>query len=193
MQDLAPEFSAEGKRYLALIRDNATAMTHLIEDLLCFSRTTRQLIHQEPVVMVDLVHQVLDNLQAVQTGRQIDIQISSLPDAQADAQLLRQVWVNLLSNAFKFTRPRDVARIEIGHKMEDGTGAYYVKDNGVGFAMENADRLFGVFQRLHGEEEFEGTGVGLAIVERIVRRHGGRVWAEAEVDGGATFFFTLEN
>ena len=126
-----------------------------------------------------------------QEGRRVEVSIDDMPVCRADPSLLKLVWVNLLSNALKFTRRREVARIEVGCREADGRLAYFVKDNGVGFDMRYVDKLFGVFQRLHRAEEYEGTGVGLATVQRIVHRHGGRIWAEAETDNGATIYFTL--
>jgi len=160
--------------------------------LLTFSRLSRQPLNKEPVVPANLVRRVLSDLSGEQEGRQVEIVVGELPTCQADPGLLKQVFANLLSNALKYTRQRDVARIEVGCAAQDGATVYFVKDNGAGFDMRYADKLFGVFQRLHRAEEFEGTGVGLAIVQRIIHRHGGRIWAEAEVDKGATFYFTLE-
>jgi signal transduction histidine kinase len=145
-----------------------------------------------------LVQEVLEELKPQLINRHVEIEIGDpeagfpvLPPSNADPLLLKQVYANLLANALKFTRDREVARIRIGFRHDNGEGIFFIADNGVGFDMEDAGRLFGVFQRLHSEEEFEGTGIGLAIVARVIRRHGGRVWAEAKVDGGATFFFTL--
>jgi light-regulated signal transduction histidine kinase (bacteriophytochrome) len=163
----------------------------LISDLLVFSRTARQPVHKQVVRMAELVREVLAGLEASRNGRTIEVRVGDLPDAAADPTLVKQVLTNLLANAFKFTRTRVVACVEVGYGSRDDEPAYFVKDNGVGFDMAQADRLFGVFQRLHREDEYEGTGVGLAIVERIVRRHGGRVWAQAAPDEGATFWFTL--
>jgi light-regulated signal transduction histidine kinase (bacteriophytochrome) len=167
-------------------------MGHLVDGLLAFSRLGRQPLHKQPIDTADLVRQALQSLSGEQVGRRIEISIGELPACQGDPALLRQVWINLLSNALKFTREQDVARIEIGCRtQEDGAPVYFVKDNGVGFDVQYAAKLFGVFQRLHRAEEYEGTGVGLAIVQRIIHRHGGRVWAEAEVNKGATFYFTI--
>jgi light-regulated signal transduction histidine kinase (bacteriophytochrome) len=166
-------------------------MGQLIDDLLAFSRLSRQPLRTQQVAPTDLVHQVLEGLRGEQDGRQVAITVGELPHCQADPTLLAQVFVNLLANALKFTRQRDVAHIEIGCRQVNGEQIYFVKDDGTGFDMQYANKLFGVFQRLHRIEEYEGTGVGLAIVQRIVHRHGGRVWAEAAINAGATFFFTL--
>ena len=146
------------------------------------------------VEMAELAREVADELLCMREGRLIDLTIGDLPACQGDRRLLKLVWMNLLSNAFKYTRPRAAARSKSGGcRTTSRADAYllYVKDNGVGFDMKYVHKLFGVFQRLHRKEDFEGAGVGLAIVQRIVRRHGGRVWAEGKVDGGATFFFSL--
>jgi signal transduction histidine kinase len=202
-EDYAPELSPEAQRYLALVRDNAEQMAQLIDDLLAFSHLSRRSLSKRSVSPADLVHQVLEELAHEYEGRQVEFVIGDLPACQADPSLLKQVYVNLLANALKYTREREIARIEIGALEAADLGGsesqipdlqspiYFVRDNGVGFDMRYADRLFGVFQRLHRAEDYEGTGVGLAIVQRIIRRHGGRVWAEAEVDRGATFYFTI--
>jgi light-regulated signal transduction histidine kinase (bacteriophytochrome) len=135
---------------------------------------------------------VVADLEPDMQGRCTELSIADLPPCQADPRLLRQVYVNLLANAVKFTRGREVAKIEVGWREDGSECVYYVRDNGTGFDMRYVDKLFGVFQRLHRADEFEGTGVGLAIVQRIIHRHGGRVWATGEVDRGATFSFTLE-
>jgi PAS domain S-box-containing protein len=204
LEDYGPQLPEEGRRCLQTIREGAQRMGTLIDDLLTFSRLGRLPLSKRTVETGDLVRAVLEDLSSQRAGRQIEVSVAELPVCQSDAVLLRQVWINLLSNAFKYTRLREKAVIEVGCKREpiaaeDGGGpekktnenVYFVRDNGTGFDMRYADKLFGVFQRLHREEEYEGTGVGLAIVRRIVHRHGGRVWAEAAEDHGATFCFTL--
>ena len=191
LEEHAPQLSDEAQHYLHLVRDNAQYMGQLVDDLLAFSRLSRQPLKLQRVVCTDLVRQVLVELGHEHEGRRVDITIGELPVCQADPVLLKQVFVNLLANALKFTRQRDVAVITIGCREDGGERIYFVQDNGVGFDMRYASKLFGVFQRLHSSEEYEGTGVGLAIVQRIIHRHGGRVWAEAVVDQGATFYFTL--
>lgn len=191
LEDYGPQLPPAGRQYLELVRGNAQQMGRLVDDLLTFSRLGRQPVNKQRVDPAALVQQALEDLASAQEGRQVDVRVEALPACEADPGLLKQVWLNLLDNALKYTRTRDPARIAVGAIQGEGMPAYYVKDNGVGFDMQYADRLFAVFQRLHGQEEFEGTGVGLAIVERIVHRHGGRVWAEAAVDQGATLYFTL--
>ncbi len=176
--------------YLRLVRDNAGAMRRLIDGLLSFSRTSRQPLTKQSIQPAELVRQVLAEL--LPTDHTAEILVGELPPCEGDAILLKQVWANLISNALKFTLPRATPKIQVGFQTMDGKGVYFVRDNGVGFDMAEAGKLFGVFQRLHSEEDFPGTGVGLAIVDRIVRRHGGRVWAEAQVDQGATFYFTVQ-
>jgi len=188
----AAELPAEAQRYLGTVRENAKQMGQLIDDLLSFSRLSRQAMKIQRVEMAGLARQALAELRAEQEGRRVEVSIGDMPPGQGDPALLRQVLVNLLSNALKFTRRREAAQIEVGCRTEGGEPVWFVRDNGVGFDMRYADKLFSVFQRLHRPEEYEGTGVGLAIVQRIVHRHGGRVWAEADVDKGASFYFTLE-
>jgi signal transduction histidine kinase len=183
---------AEGRRLLHVVRDNARRMGLLIDDLLAFSRMGRREMVVAPVDMAGLARSVADELCGAEPpARVLDIAIADLPAAPGDGAMLRQVWTNLLSNALKFTQPRHPARIEIGGQQDGGEVRYWVRDNGVGFDPQYADKLFGVFQRLHAFDEFEGTGVGLALSQRIIHRHGGRIGAEAVVDGGATFTFTL--
>lgn len=194
LEDFAPTLPHEAQDHLHLVSNNAEQMGHLIDDLLSFSRLSRQPLHKRPVDPANVARQVISELSAEQRGRRVTISIADLPMCQADPALLKQVFVNLLTNALKFTKQREEAVIEIGSRQggaAPGEPIYYVTDNGAGFEMQYADKLFGVFQRLHCAEDYEGTGVGLAIVQRIVIRHGGRVWAEAEVNQGATFFFTL--
>jgi PAS domain S-box-containing protein len=181
----------EGRRYLGIIRSTAQKMGRLIDDLLAFSRLGRQALTRRRVNSQQLVTSVRDSLAAQCQGRQIEWRLGALPDCDADLALLRQVWVNLIGNAIKYTGHCPQAIIEVGSRDADGVTEYFVRDNGAGFDMQYAHKLFGVFERLHKVEEFEGTGVGLAIVQRIVQRHGGRVRAEGEVGRGATFSFTL--
>jgi signal transduction histidine kinase len=192
LEEHAPHMADAAQEYLALVRDNAQQMGQLIDDLLAFSRLSRQPLSKQPVAPADLVQQALSDLRPLQEGRRVNFTIGELPICQADPALLKQVFVNLLANALKFTGRREVAMIEVGCREASETHVYFVKDNGVGFNMAYANKLFGVFQRLHPAEEYDGTGVGLAIVQRIIHRHGGSVWAEAAVGQGATFSFTLE-
>jgi light-regulated signal transduction histidine kinase (bacteriophytochrome) len=191
MEDYAPRLDDEGKRYLGLIQENAHRMGRLIDDLLTFSRLGRQQMTESEIDMGSLAKSVFDELSTQEPGRKIKFTIKPSPPVSGDHSMIRQVIANLLSNAVKFTRTREEAQIEFGYLPELSDGAYYVKDNGVGFDMQYVGKLFGVFQRLHSISEFEGTGVGLALVYRIVTRHGGRVWAEGIVNQGATFYFTL--
>jgi two-component system, OmpR family, phosphate regulon sensor histidine kinase PhoR len=191
LEEFSTQLPPDAQTYLEKISDNVRLMAQLIDSLLSLSRLTRQPLEKQTLNMVDLVRQVLSDLQTEQQGRKIEISIGELPSAQADPALLRQVWFNLLSNAIKYTRGREVAQIEIGCQTQDGHNVFFVRDNGAGFDMQHASRLFEVFQRLHSEKEFEGIGAGLAIVQRILHRHGGRAWAQAKVDKGATFYFTL--
>ena len=191
-EDYAQRVPQEARRYLDLIQDNAKKMGQLVDDLLNFSRLGRQAVQKQHVSPADLARQILEEIGSDDLGRNVKVSIGDLPTVQADPSLLRQVYVNLISNAFKYTRGRIDAQIEIGAISANGDGTvFYIQDNGAGFDMQYAGKLFGVFQRLHRAEEFEGTGVGLAIVQRIIQRHGGRIWAEAEVNKGAKFSFTL--
>lgn len=191
VDDFGAQLPAEARAHLDTIQGAAERMGRLIDALLNLSRLGRQALLRRTVDMERLVREVLDELQPLAAGRAVEVSLGELPRGDADPTLLRQVWLNLLGNAFKYTAPRAVARIEIGSRRENGEVVYFVRDNGAGFDMGYVDRLFGVFKRLHSQSEFEGTGVGLAIVQRIVHRHGGRVWAEAVQDQGATFSFTL--
>jgi PAS domain S-box-containing protein len=191
LEDYTDKLDDEGKRYLNIIESNTKKMGQLIDDLLAFSRLGRQEIRVSEMDMRKLAKSVSEELKLAVPERKLNITINTLIPAQGDQAMVRQVFVNLLSNAVKFTRPRDTAFIEINGSGEGNENVYSVKDNGVGFDMQYVNKLFGVFQRLHSSEEFEGTGVGLAIVQRIIHRHGGRVWAEGKVNEGATFYFTL--
>jgi light-regulated signal transduction histidine kinase (bacteriophytochrome) len=153
---------------------------------------TRQSLNKRAVDMERLVREVIEDLAWQREGRQIEIRTGNLPPCQGDPALLKQVWVNLLSNALKYTRKCEGTVLEIGCAREKNEDVYFVRDNGAGFDMKYAHKLFGVFQRLHRAKDYEGTGVGLAIVQRVIHRHGGRIWAEAVVERGATFYFTLE-
>jgi len=182
----------KAKRYIGIIQETAYEMGRLIDDLLTFSRTSRAEMAKSSFPLGELAQQVVDELADSEKGREIHWQIGDLPVVSADRSLLRLVLVNLFGNAAKYTRPRDHARIEVGCEPSDGAETVVsVRDNGVGFDMKYADKLFGVFQRLHRVDEFEGTGIGLANVQRIIHRHGGKVWAEGEVGKGATFYFSL--
>jgi PAS domain S-box-containing protein len=191
LEDYGEQLPEEGRRYLQTIRGGAQRMGALIDDLLTFSRLSRLPLNKQTVETARLVHDSLEELDSEKRERKIDIRIGELPRCHGDPALLKQVWVNLLSNALKYTRKREAAVIEIGCQSDNGEDIYFVRDNGTGFDMQYEHKLFGVFQRLHRADEFEGTGVGLAIIQRIIHRHGGRIWADAAVDRGATFHFTL--
>jgi PAS domain S-box-containing protein len=191
IEDHTAQLPEEMARLLRIVRENTQQMGRLIDDLLAFSRLSRQPVNKQTINTIDLVRQVLETLQSDLEGRRVEIEIGELPACNGDPALLKQVWMNLISNAFKFTREREVARIEIGCEKRKKEQVYFVRDNGVGFDMQYTDKLFGVFQRLHRADRFQGTGVGLAIVRRIIQRHGGRVWTEAKPDIGATFYFVL--
>jgi light-regulated signal transduction histidine kinase (bacteriophytochrome) len=166
-------------------------MARLIDDLLNFSRTGRQALTIREVDPGVLVAEVLDDLAGERQGRDVRVTVGGMAPCRADPALLKQVFANLIGNALKFTRTRDVAEVEIGSAEEGGSTVYFVRDNGVGFDQKYAGTLFQVFHRLHDAREYEGTGVGLAIVQRVVDRHGGRIWVESEPGQGTTFFFTL--
>jgi light-regulated signal transduction histidine kinase (bacteriophytochrome) len=182
---------ASGKRYLSIISDSVKQMGKLIDDLLEFSKIGRLEMHFTKVSMADVVDEVAKKLVAESPGRSIEWRIGPLPQVRGDRSLLKQVWTNLLSNAVKYSRKRETARIEVGCTRTGKLGEFFVRDNGAGFDMKYAGKLFGVFQRLHRSEEFEGTGVGLANVARVITRHGGKVRAEGKLNEGAVFYFTL--
>ncbi|MBU0622332.1 MAG: PAS domain S-box protein [Gammaproteobacteria bacterium] len=187
----ADKVDEEGKRLLRVVRNNTGRMEHLIDDILQFSRTGRVGLSFATVDMEQLARGVVAELKAADPAGKAQIEIGALPPARGDSAMMRQVFVNLLANAIKFSRERESPLVEVGAEVKSGETVYHVRDNGVGFDMRFADKLFGVFQRLHSVSEFEGTGIGLAIVNRIVTRHGGRVWAEGKVNEGATIFFSL--
>lgn len=183
--------SEKGKHYLDAIADSTHQMGNLIDDLLQFSRAGRQELFLAHLNMNSILQEVLDSIKQDITERCIEWEIAALPDVNGDYSLLRSVWFNLLGNAVKFTRTREYARIEIGFREHNREHVFFVRDNGAGFDMQYAHKLFGVFQRLHSSHEFEGTGIGLANVRRIISKHGGNTWAEAELDKGAIFYFSL--
>lgn len=190
-EDHTSKLDAEGLRLLRVVQDNSQLMGRLIDDLLALSRLGRQELKMRGVDLSGLAETVFQELQVQNPHRTLNLIIKELPQAYGDRGLLRQVLVNLLQNAVTFTQPKKRAQIEVGGWTEGKEAVYYIKDNGVGFNMKYADKLFGVFQTLHRRKDFEGTGVGPAIVQRIIYRHGGRVWAEGKVNEGATFYFSL--
>jgi signal transduction histidine kinase len=188
LEDCGDALNAEGKSHLQRVRANATRMGELIDDLLALSRITRNEVRREPVDLSELAMRAIRGLQEADPSRGVEWVVAPHLRADADRRLVAVVLENLLGNAFKFTGRRPDARIEFG---ADESGAFYVRDNGAGFDMAHAKKLFGAFQRLHGQSEYEGTGIGLATVHRVVQKHGGRIWADARIGEGATFFFTL--
>jgi light-regulated signal transduction histidine kinase (bacteriophytochrome) len=191
LDDYGPSLDEEGIRLLHILRENAKNLSTLIDDLLSFSRLQRQELENNQIDMANLVEEVCNELYVLEYTGKIEFQIGTLTEATGDISMIRQVWRNLIGNAIKFTKPKPERRIEIGSELKDGLTTYYVKDNGVGFDMKYADKIFGVFQRLHTAAQFEGTGVGLALVQRIINRHYGRIWTEAIPGEGAVFYFTL--
>jgi light-regulated signal transduction histidine kinase (bacteriophytochrome) len=191
LEDYADRLDAEGNRVLNIIRSNTQKMDHLITDLLELARVIRSEMKFSPLDMTMLVNSAYWELASAELQQGFSFTIAPLPEARGDPTLMQQVWNNLLSNAIKYTLPMSVRSIEVGAYTEADVNVYYVKDNGVGFDPKYTHKLFGVFQRLHKAEEFEGAGVGLAIVQRIVTRHGGHAWAEGKINQGATFYFSL--
>jgi light-regulated signal transduction histidine kinase (bacteriophytochrome) len=185
------DLSEKGRRYVDTIIDSAYTAGTLVDNLLRFSQMGRTALKPRRIDVHRLIDEVRQQLTTHAAGRRIDWVIGDLPEVTADPVLIRLVFENLLDNAVKYTRPREKARIEIGSTRNDGETVFFVRDNGVGFDMKYIDKLFGVFQRLHRMEEFEGTGIGLANVRRIVERHGGRAWGEGTLNKGATFFVAL--
>ncbi len=191
LEELSASLDAQARGYLQRIHDGTRKMGQLVDELLNLARVGRQAPRLQQADLNSVVKEVIGILQPEMVGRHIEWRIAGLPFVECDPTLVKQVFQNLISNALKYSRPRPQAVIEIGHTQENGHPVIFVRDNGVGFSMKYADKLFGVFQRLHRSEEFEGTGVGLATVQRIIKKHKGKVWAEAELDKGATFYFTI--
>jgi PAS domain S-box-containing protein len=190
--DYASHLNTEGKRICSVVRENTGKMSRLIDDLLAFSRLGRAEMSLSPIEMGTMANSIFHELTTPESRARIDFQVGTLPPAIADPTLMRQVWMNLLSNAIKFSSKRQRAVIRVNGQQGQGENVYTVQDNGAGFDMQYVGKVFGVFQRLHSSKEFEGTGVGLALVQRVIHRHGGRVWAEGEIDKGATFYFALQ-
>jgi light-regulated signal transduction histidine kinase (bacteriophytochrome) len=187
-EDYSPRLDEEGRRLLTVVRDASRRMGRLIDDLLAFSQLGRQAPVRRAFDMTALAREVVGELNGERAAR---VELAALPAASADPALLKQVWSNLVGNALKYSSKSKDPRVEIGARTEAAENVYWVRDNGVGFDPRYAAKLFGVFQRLHRAEEFPGTGVGLAIVQRVVTRHGGRVWAESALGEGACFYFSL--
>jgi light-regulated signal transduction histidine kinase (bacteriophytochrome) len=191
LEDYADKVDEEGRRYLNFLRQGAQQMGRLIDDLLGLSRLARTELRRSPIDLTALARNVAAELRKAEPDREVEIAIDDGIGGDGDASLLRIALENLLGNAWKFTGKRTGARIEVGTISVDGETVYFVRDNGAGFDPTYEAKLFGVFQRLHSTHEFEGTGIGLATVKRIIDRHGGRIWAAGEIDRGATFYFTL--
>jgi PAS domain S-box-containing protein len=191
MEDYGDKIDDEGKRLIGVIINNGKRMGQLIDDLLDFSRASRKEIMQSLIIMDDFVREIASELSEREMDRKISLSIENLESIHGDSSMLRQVWVNLIGNALKYSRKREEAVIQIGSTTKANEVVYFVKDNGAGFSMDYYEKLFGVFQRLHKWQDFEGTGVGLALVKRIVERHGGKIWAESALDQGATFYFSI--
>ena len=191
LEDKGPELGDDGRKHLDRVRAAATRMGHLIDDMLLLSRLTRDDMRVQPLDLTPLARVVVDELRAREPRRNVEFESNGALPANGDERLLRIALTNLIGNAWKFTRQREPAHISFGGETRDGEATFYVRDDGVGFDMRYAQKLFGAFQRLHSTQEFEGTGIGLATVQRIIHRHGGRVWAESEIGKGTTFYFTL--
>jgi light-regulated signal transduction histidine kinase (bacteriophytochrome) len=191
MEDYAGKLDVDGIKVLHSIMHNSKKMGQLIDDLLAFSKLGRKQVTVSKINMTELVNSVREEL-IFEAGESIPkFDISLLPPAKGDQSLIKQVWVNLISNAVKYSKYKSKTTIKIGARVSDDLVIYYIKDEGSGFEMQYYDKLFGVFQRLHSQEEFEGTGIGLAIVQKIVQRHNGKVWAESKLNEGASFYFSL--
>lgn len=190
-EEFPQDLPDKAARYLRLIQENAQQMDKLIKDLLALSRYGRQSIEKSRLDPTGMVEGIIQDLLPEDTEREIKVEVDDLPPLHADPGLLRQVFINLIDNALKYTKTRSETKIQIGAETMDGETAYYVRDNGIGFNMDYTDKLFGTFQRLHRADDYQGTGIGLAIVQRIIHKHGGRVWAEGKEGAGAVFYFTL--
>jgi light-regulated signal transduction histidine kinase (bacteriophytochrome) len=191
VEDYESILDEDGRRICSVIRDETRRMGQLIDDLLAFSRLSRAEMVSAPINMEKLVHSIFLELTSPESREHISFQVGPLLPTTGDPSMIRQVWVNLILNSLKFSSKREQTIIEVNSCLKGGEAFYTIRDNGAGFNMKYANKLFGVFQRLHSEREFEGTGVGLAIIQRVINRHGGRIWAESEVDKGALFSFTL--
>jgi light-regulated signal transduction histidine kinase (bacteriophytochrome) len=191
VEDFGSALGPEAQRCLMRVQEGTGKMGQLVDELLSLARVGRQSLNRQATGLNSIVAEVVALLKPDTDGRQIEWRIADLPFVECDPTLIKQVFQNLVANALKYSRPRSQAVIEIGEVHQDDEAVFFVRDNGVGFNMKYANKLFGVFQRLHRAEDFEGTGVGLATVHRIIKKHQGRVWAEAELDRGATFYFTI--
>jgi light-regulated signal transduction histidine kinase (bacteriophytochrome) len=191
LEKYSSHLDGKGHHYLNIILSSTQNMCQFIDDILAFSHSGHRQIEFSDIDIGELAEALFEELKGITLGRMLRLNLKPLPPARCDRAMIREVLMNLLSNAIKFTRDKETGIIEMSGWIEKNQNIYYVKDNGAGFDMQNADKLFGVFQRLHNTEEFEGTGVGLALVQRIIHRHGGRVWAVGKVNEGATFFFSL--
>jgi light-regulated signal transduction histidine kinase (bacteriophytochrome) len=191
IEDYESKLDNEGKRICGIISSSATQMGELIDDLLSFSRIGRSTLNPSLIDMKKMVGVIFETMTSPAERVRIKLNVGKMNKAFGDVTLFGQVWTNLISNAIKYSSKNDISEINIGSETDRKMITYFIKDNGVGFDMQYAHKLFGVFQRLHSESEFEGNGVGLAIVQRIVLKHGGKVWAEGEVGKGATFYFSL--
>jgi light-regulated signal transduction histidine kinase (bacteriophytochrome) len=191
LEKYSSHLDEKGHHYLNIILSSTQNMCQFIDDILAFSHSGHRQVEFSDIDMGELAQALFEELKGITLGRMLRLNLKPLPPARCDRAMIREVLMNLLSNAIKFTRDKETGLIEMSGWIEKNQNIYYVKDNGAGFDMQNADKLFGVFQRLHNTEEFEGTGVGLALVQRIIHRHGGRVWAVGKVNEGATFFFSL--
>jgi light-regulated signal transduction histidine kinase (bacteriophytochrome) len=193
LSDEAQKLDEEGKEHLLRVQNACWRMGQLIDDLLNLARVSRGEIVRQNVDLGDLAKSILDDLQKANPGRHIKVSVAADLNVNADPKLMQIALENLLSNAWKFTSRQEDATIEIGTKIQEDQQVYYIRDNGAGFDMNYASKLFGAFQRLHSNDDYPGTGIGLATVQRIISRHGGRIWAESAVGKGATFLFTLQN